>query len=99
MTDNFSLEWNKDSLRALRLRLGWSRSDLARRLKCDLSEVDLWEEGHGLFDAHVKGELEIMYRQCLECSEEVKHTPASEAALDRKALDQINFSQLKQDLE
>ena len=94
-----NLEWNKDSLRALRLKLGWSKSDLARRLKCSVDEVDAWEDGSGFLEIQVKGELEIMLRQCQECSDEVKFTPASELALDKNALEQIDFSRVKEDFE
>ncbi|MDG0816783.1 helix-turn-helix domain-containing protein [Bdellovibrio svalbardensis] len=98
-TEIYSLEWNKESVRALRLRLGWSKSDMARRLKCSLTDVEAFEEGQGSMQAQIKGELEIMYRQCQECSDEVKYTPASELALDKNALEQIEFSRVKADLE
>ena len=97
--DNYSLEWNKESVRALRLRLGFSKSDMARRLKCTLTEIDSWEDGKQELQVQIKGELEIMYRQCQACSDEVKYTPASEMALDKNALEQIEFSRVKADLE
>ena len=99
MLENYSLEWNKESVRALRLRLGWSKSDLARRMKCSITEVDSWEDGSSQLATQVKGELEIIYRQCQECSDEVKYTPVSELELDKKALEQIEFSRVKEDLE
>lgn len=99
MIDNYSLEWNRESLRALRLRLGWSKSDMARRLKCTLTEVDSWEDGSQAVEIQMKGELEIMYRQCQECSDEVKYSPVSEMALDKNALEQIEFARVKADLE
>lgn len=99
MLENYSLEWNRESLRALRLRLGWSRSDMARRLQCDLTEVEAWEEGNGEFEIQVKGELEILYRQAEECSDEVRYTPACENECDKNALDQVDFSRVKADLE
>ncbi len=99
MMENYSLEWNKQSVRALRLRLGFSKSDMARRLKCSLKQVDSWEEGTQDLEIQIKGELEIMYRQCQECSDEVKYAPASEVALDKNALEQIEFSRVKADLE
>lgn len=94
-----SLEWNRHSVRALRLRLGWSKSDMARRLKCTLTEVDSWEDGTQQIEMQTQGELEIMFRQCEACSEEVKYTPASEVELDKNALEQIEFSRVKANLE
>ena len=98
MIENYSLEWNKESMRALRLRLGWSKSDMARRLKCSLTDIDSWEDGEDSMQSSIKGELELMFRQCQECSDEVKYTPASEIALDKNALEQIEFSRVKADL-
>lgn len=96
-----SNEWNKDSLRALRLRLGWSRSDMARRLKCELTDIESWEEGQGelLFNPHIKGELALIHRQADACSDEVRFTPACENECDKRALDQVDFSRVKVDLE
>ncbi|QLY24793.1 helix-turn-helix transcriptional regulator [Bdellovibrio sp. KM01] len=96
-----SNEWNKDTLRALRLRLGWSRSDMARRLKCELTEIESWEEGQGelLFNSHIKGELALIHRQADECSDQVRFTPACENECDKQALDQVDFSRVKADLE
>lgn len=100
MLENYSLEWNRESLRALRLRLGWSRSDMARRLQCDLTDIEAWEEeSHVEFEVRVKGELELLYRQAEECSDEVRYTPACENECDKKALDQVDFSRVKADLE
>lgn len=99
MNTNNSLEWNKESLRSLRLRLGWSKSDLARRLKCTLDEVDAWEEGVCDVEIQFQGELDIMFRQCEECCDEIKFSPASEIVLDKNALEQIDFSRVKEDFE
>ncbi len=99
MVDSNSLGWDKDSLRSLRLRLGWSKSDLARRLKCSIEQIDNWEEGSQSIDSATKGELEIICRLCEEMSDELRVSPMSEVLLEQKALDQINFSQLKLDLE
>lgn len=96
---NYSLEWNKQSVRALRLRLGWSKSDMARRLKCTLTDIEAFEDGQGLLQTQIKGELEIIYHQCQESADEVKYTAACELALDKNALEQIEFSRVKADLE
>ncbi|MEK2687546.1 XRE family transcriptional regulator [Bdellovibrio sp. GT3] len=94
-------EWNRDSLRALRLRLGWSRSDMARRLKCALTDIETWEEGNGelLFNPQIKGELALINRQADEASDEVRFTPACENECDKNALSQVDFSRVKADLE
>jgi hypothetical protein len=72
---------------------------MARRLKCSLTDVESWEEGQALFEPQIKGELELIYRQAEECSDEVRFTPACENECDKKALDQVDFSRVKADLE
>lgn len=104
-----SFEWNKESIRTLRLRLGWSKSDIARRLKCSLQDIEIFEEGEtsaqeltpeqAQVQSQIRSELEVMYRQCQECADEVKYTPLSELALDKDALEQIDFSRVKANLE
>jgi transcriptional regulator with XRE-family HTH domain len=99
MNENNMLDWNKENLRSLRLRLGWSKSDLARRLKCSIDNVDSWEDGSVSVDLYFKGELEIMFRQCEECNDVLRYAPASELVLDENALEQIEFSRVKADFE
>lgn len=94
-----SLRWNKHNLRSLRLRLGWCRSELAHRLQCSVAEVESWEEGAGDIDPVRASELEFLWRQAEECSEEVHYTPAAENECEKKALEQISFSQVKLDFE
>ncbi|NUN04741.1 MAG: helix-turn-helix transcriptional regulator [Bdellovibrio sp.] len=99
MVESYSLDWNKETLRDLRLRLGWSRSELARKLHCAPEEIESWEDGTGLIALAMKGELEIILRQAEACSEEVQFTPAAENECAKNALEQINFSRVKADLE
>lgn len=94
-----SLRWNKQNLRSLRLRLGWSRSELAHRLHCSLSDIEAWEENGQKIDSGHISELEILLRQAEECSEEIHYTPAAESQCELKALEQIHFSQVKADFE
>ena len=39
------MDWNRDRVRALRCRMGWSHSDLARRLSCEAEVIAEWERG------------------------------------------------------
>lgn len=98
-TQNEVLRWNKNTVRSLRLRLGWSRSELAHRLHCALTDIEAWEEGDVRVDAPVTSQLEILLRQAEAYSDEVHFTPAAECQCEEKALEQINFSQVKADFE
>lgn len=99
MLSNDSFEWNRESLRSLRLRLGWSKSDLARRLGCSAIEVEAWEDGTTSIEAVFRSQLEIIYFQAESCSNEVKLGPSAENECDRNSLSQVDFSRVKADLE
>lgn len=99
MIDNQSLDWNKESLRELRLRMGWSRSDLARRLNCSTELIESFEEGRLSVTALLRGELELLWYQAEACCEEVRYTPVAENELEKTSLEQIDFSRLKAELE
>ena len=98
MLGSESFEWNRESLRSLRLRLGWSKSDLARRLGCCSQDIDEWEAGRSM-DSDTRSNLEMLYLQAETVCDDVKYMPAAENECDRKALDQIEFSRVKADLE
>ncbi|WII73474.1 helix-turn-helix transcriptional regulator [Bdellovibrio sp. 22V] len=99
MIDNHSLSWDKEALRSLRLRLGWSRSDLARHLHCSSEQVELMEDGTRQIDTSLRGQLELILRQAEACCDEVKFTPVAENECDKKALEQIDFSRVRAELE
>lgn len=98
MLGNESFDWNKENVRSLRLRLGWSKSDLARRLNCSAAEVEAWEDGSAPLTSAVKSELAMIARQADECSDEVRCVPAAENECDKNALAQVDFSRIKADL-
>lgn len=99
MIENQALRWTKENIRSLRLRLGWSKSELAHRLHCSAEQVDGWETKGTSMDPQISSELEIILRQAEACSEEVHFTPVAENKCDQKALEQIDFSLVKAELE
>jgi len=99
MLENQNSEWTKENLRSLRLRLGWTKSDLARRLGCSQEIIASMEDGSLEIDLSAQGDLQVILRHAETCSDEVKHTPACENEMDRSALEQVEFSRVKADLE
>lgn len=91
--------WNKDAIKSLRLRLGWSQTDLARRLNCEATEVELWERGVNLPSPHFLNELFLIAKQADACSREVHVSPLAESLCDQQALGQIEFSEIKEEIE
>lgn len=99
MLGNENLEWNRENVISLRRRLGWSKSDLARRLNCQPTDVEGWEDGEQAISSSIQGLLQVLSRQADACHDEVKYTPAAENELDKQSLNQIDFSRFKDDFE
>lgn len=91
--------WSKESIRTLRLRLGWSQCDLARRLHTETTTIDLWEVGSDEPEAQIQEELDLLFRQASICSDETQSLPGAELACESSALDQIEFSCVKENLQ
>lgn len=94
-----SQEWSKSTIKSLRLRLGWSQSDLARRLNCASTEIELWEKGTQKPNPSALSELFLIMKQADACSDEVHNSPRAETLCDQNALGQIQFSEIKEDIE
>jgi len=54
--------WDNENIRGLRLRLGWSQSDLARRLKMNSARVGQIEMGLEELDTETAQSLELLSR-------------------------------------
>ncbi|MBL7671908.1 MAG: XRE family transcriptional regulator [Bdellovibrionaceae bacterium] len=91
--------WSKENIRTLRLRLGWSQCDLARRLHTETNTIDLWEVGSDEPEPQFQEELELLFRQASVCSAETQSLPGAELACESSALDQIDFSCVKENLQ
>ena len=88
------MEWNKISIKELRLRMGWSHTDMARRLNCEALLVAEWEKGAEAPTKANLGELEMISRNADRCSMEVGSLTQVEEACSKRALDQVDFSSL-----
>lgn len=90
---------NKDTIKSLRLRLGWSQADLARRLKCTSIEVEGWENGSQAPTSYFLNEMFLLVKQADTCSYEVHASPRAENMCEKYALGQIKFSEIKEEIE
>lgn len=98
LTD-LEVSWSKAKIKSLRLRLGWSQADLARRLNCASTEVEHWESGASIPTTALLNELFLVAKQADACSHEVHCSPLAETLCDERALGQIEFSEIKEDIE
>jgi transcriptional regulator with XRE-family HTH domain len=77
------------NVKSLRLRLGWSQADLARRLSCSIIEVNEWEHGQCSPNIKLSGQLELLFSQAETCAFELQTTPKAENICKNKHLGQV----------
>ena len=82
------------NVKSLRLRLGWTQSDLSRRLGCKVSEISQWETGLAVPDANIAGSLQLLFSQAEACALDTQAAPRAEIFCHSKDLGQINSSGL-----
>ncbi len=89
-----NLNWTSNRIHSLRLRLGWSCSDLARRLNCSSLEVLKWEQKELIPEEKYFSLLEFMEIQAEEVSNEMQICPLAESILESSSQDQILLDEL-----
>jgi transcriptional regulator with XRE-family HTH domain len=89
------MSWNSEKIRDLRLRLGWSISDLARRLNCESSQISIWEKGESQPTDTYAQTLELISHQADESSEEVMNSSLAEKFLEESELSQCDLNLVK----
>lgn len=99
LKNSSTTKWTKESIKSLRQRLGWSQAELSRRLQCASSEIDQWETGKSTPSTKLSSELLLLSKQAEACSHEVRTAPIAENICDQKALGQIEFSEIKEEIE
>jgi transcriptional regulator with XRE-family HTH domain len=89
------MNWDGERIRVLRLRLGFSPSDLARRLQCECTDIRSWEIGlvHPPdFQLH---QLDLLSLQAEICADEVAANPLAEQILDKDKTGQVDLAHVK----
>jgi transcriptional regulator with XRE-family HTH domain len=89
------MEWNAEKIRELRLRLGFSTSDLARRLHTESAAVKDWEAGEILPPPEQLQILDLLSHHAEECAEEVVTCALAEQCLESDELGQIDLNSVK----
>lgn len=92
---NEESNWDNKQLRNLRLRLGWSQSDLARRLRCEPQIIESIEAGSVDCPANLKNELHMILRHAEVCSDEMQIQTQLENTLSDEGIDQIQIDNLR----
>lgn len=89
------MNWNSESIKLLRLRLGFCASDLARRLHCESSEVYGWEHGFSSPMGYQLQQLDLLQKQAEAVAEEVSANPLADHLLETDDLGQIHVDEVR----
>ena len=89
------MEWTSERIRELRRRMGWSQSDLARRLHCERGTVANLEKGQSKPESSITQILEMLFNQAELSAYEISQNCQAEAALRERALESIDLRSLE----
>lgn len=88
--------WKQQQIRILRLRLGWTQGDLARRLECNPKLVELLEMGLESAATDLVHKLELIAHQADLCGDEIQCMPAAETFCDQEHLGQVELNKVRE---
>jgi predicted transcriptional regulator len=89
------MPWDAIKIRHLRRRMGWSQSDLARRLECESKLIIECEQGKiTLLESHVQI-LEMLQHQADSEADQITSCPLAEMVMDETQESQINLEKVK----
>jgi transcriptional regulator with XRE-family HTH domain len=88
--------WKNNQIRTLRLRLGWTQSDLARRLQCEAKLIESLELGNENAAVELMHKLELISHQADLCENEMRSLPAAESFCDQERLGQVELNKVRE---
>jgi transcriptional regulator with XRE-family HTH domain len=88
--------WKQGQIRLLRLRLGWTQADLARRLECEPQLVESLEMGTVDAQTNLVHKLELIAHQADLCGDEIQCMPAAENMCDQQRLEQVELNKIRE---
>jgi transcriptional regulator with XRE-family HTH domain len=92
------MEFNQEKIRELRLKMGWSQSDLARRLQTEVQVISGIEEGQMELPNNFKTQIIFLMNQLEVLTEEIHLQTYAEKELEKEGLLQVFYSDLREKL-
>lgn len=84
------MSWDAEKIRGLRLRLGWSQSDLARRLQIESQQVGQWEMGLEEIRDDQSQALDHIFNQAELHAEQMSNDSLAEILFDQDEVPQVD---------
>lgn len=76
--------------------MGWSQSDLARRLHIESQNIFNWESGNSMPDPKICEELSLLFRQAEVTALDMLSQVQAEVIMDQKALESVDTRELSE---
>lgn len=89
------MEWTKDRVKELRLKMGWSHSDMARHLSVGVNIITDIENGVQKEIETLSSALTMYWQQSENLSDEVLLSALAEQVLENEKLSQLFRSELQ----
>ena len=90
-----NMSWDAEKIRVLRLRMGWSQSDLARRLHIDSERIGQWEMGLEEIQEGLTQELDLLHRQADFSADHVCCEPLTEILFGETGVQQLDGNSVR----
>ncbi len=88
------MNWNMDSIRHLRLRLGWTYTDLARHLEVETAVIFQWEAGEETPTEIIYQKLDLFSKQAEISAYEILAGPRAESFLEKHSQEQCEIDNI-----
>lgn len=89
------MAWDGDKIRDLRLRMGWSQSDLARRLHIESERISQLEMELEKPADDIQQNLDLLFRQAEASADFVSCESLAEIVFDESDAPQIDTSSIR----
>jgi transcriptional regulator with XRE-family HTH domain len=102
-----AMSWNSDRIKGLRKRLGWTQSEMARKLACDCEFIREWEASEdeyitdtvlSFIEVH-SDELVLLEKQADVHSDQIIDSALAESFLEEASESQVHTSTIRRIFE
>jgi transcriptional regulator with XRE-family HTH domain len=89
------MTWDAEKIRGLRLRMGWSQTDLARRLQTESKTVIEWEIGLVEPAVEFTQELDLLFKQADSSADQLSCDSLCEIEFEESDATQIDTTSIR----
>jgi transcriptional regulator with XRE-family HTH domain len=93
------MSFSGHDIRTLRQRLGWSQTEMARRLGCDTGLLRKWESDGTPLDQESLNRLRYLRNHAESNSEKIAQKPHVEKEMEERRMAQLTHRDLMKDIQ